>query len=48
VDRDDRGGSHLTFALAGALYELGAGNDWLRRATEWCWAKLQRPAELNA
>jgi hypothetical protein len=42
------GGSHLTFAIAGALWEAGAGEPWLRRATEWCWAKLERPEELSA
>jgi len=42
------GGSHLTFALAGALHELGAADPWLARATDWCWTKLARPAELSA
>jgi hypothetical protein len=42
------GGSHLTFALAGALWEAGSSEPWLRRATEWCWAKLDRPEELSA
>ena len=42
------GGSHLTFALAAALWEAGSGEPWLRRATEWCWAKLERPDELSA
>jgi len=42
------GGSHLTFALTGALHELGAADPWLARATDWCWTKLARPAELSA
>jgi hypothetical protein len=42
------GGSHLTFALAGALWEAGSREPWLRRATEWCWAKLEGPDELGA
>jgi hypothetical protein len=42
------GGSHLTFALAAVLWELGAPGTWRDRATEWCWDKLERPAELSA
>ncbi|MGZ4296127.1 MAG: hypothetical protein ACXVVK_03655 [Solirubrobacteraceae bacterium] len=42
------GGSHLTFALAAVLWELGAPGPWRDRATEWCWAKLARPDELSA
>ena len=42
------GGSHLTFAIAGALWEGESGEPWLARATEWCWARLDRPAELSA
>lgn len=42
------GGSHLTFALAGALWEAGSGEPWLGHATEWCWARLERPDELSA
>jgi hypothetical protein len=42
------GGSHLTFAIAGALWEAGSSEPWLQRATEWCWAKLERPDELSA
>jgi len=42
------GGSHLTFALAAALWEAGARESWLPRATEWCWAKLENPEELSA
>jgi hypothetical protein len=41
-------GSHLTFALAGALWEAGSSEPWLGRATEWCWTKLERPDELSA
>lgn len=42
------GGSHLTFAIAGALWEAGSSEPWLGRATEWCWARLERPDELSA
>lgn len=42
------GGSFLTFALAGALLRAGAGEPWLGRATDWCWAELERPDELGA
>jgi hypothetical protein len=42
------GGSFLTFALAGALWEAGSGEPWLRRATDWCWARLDGPDELGA
>ena len=42
------GGSHLTFALAGALWEAGSGEPWLALATEWCWARLERQDELSA
>jgi hypothetical protein len=42
------GGSHLTFAIAGVLWEAASSEPWLRRATEWCWAKLERPDELSA
>jgi hypothetical protein len=41
-------GSHLTFALAGALWEAGSHERWLERATGWCWAKLARPEDLSA
>ena len=37
------GGSHLTFAIAGMLWHAGSGEPWLRRATAWCWAKLEGP-----
>lgn len=42
------GGSHLTPALAARLLQAGADTPWLTRACEWCWAKLERPAELSA
>jgi hypothetical protein len=42
------GGSHLTFAIAGALWQAGSSDPWLERATEWCWGKLERPDELSA
>jgi hypothetical protein len=42
------GGSHLTFALAAALWELEAPGPWRERATQWCWARVERPDELSA
>jgi hypothetical protein len=42
------GGSHLTFAIAAALWHAGSSEPWLARATEWCWAKLERADELSA
>ena len=42
------GGSFLTFALAGALWEAGSGEPWLARATDWCWARLESADELHA
>jgi hypothetical protein len=42
------GGSHLTFAIAGALWEAGSSDPWVERASEWCWAKLERPDDLSA
>lgn len=41
------GGSHLTYALAGALWHAGSQDPWLQKATEWCWAKLDRPDGLS-
>ena len=37
------GGSHLTFAIAGALWDAGSADPWLERASEWCWAKSSGP-----
>jgi hypothetical protein len=37
------GGSMLTFALAARLWEAGSTDPWLERATEWCWAMVDRP-----
>jgi len=42
------GSSFLTFALAGALWHAGSNAPWLARATDWCWAELEDPAELHA
>jgi hypothetical protein len=42
------GGSFLTFALAGVLWEAGSGEPWLERATDWSWARLESPGELEA
>jgi hypothetical protein len=42
------GGSHLTCAIAGALWEAGSSEPWLHAASGWCWAKLARPEELSA
>jgi hypothetical protein len=41
------GGSHLTFAIAGKLWELGSTGPWLARATDWCWARLEAPDGLD-
>jgi hypothetical protein len=40
--------SHLTMAIAGALWELGSDDPWLAQATEWCWARLEQPDDLSA
>ena len=42
------GGSHLTFALAGALWEAGSDDPWLERGTQWCWAKLEAADSIGA
>ena len=42
------GGSQLTFKLAAVLLETGATDEWLEHATEWCWARITRPDELDA
>ncbi len=42
------GGSHLTFAFAGAFLQAGINaGPWLERATEWCWAKLDDSEALT-
>lgn len=38
-------GSVLTFAIAALLWEAGYREPWLERATGWCWAKLDGPAD---
>ncbi|HET9421578.1 MAG TPA: hypothetical protein VFO49_10600 [Nocardioides sp.] len=35
------GSGFLTFALAGKLWQAGAGKQWLDAATEWCWAQVE-------
>jgi hypothetical protein len=42
-----QGGSQLTFAIAGLLWKAGSSDPWLARATDWCWAKLDRPGEMG-
>ena len=42
------GGSQLTYALAGLLWEAESRDPWLERATEWCWAKVESSEELSA
>jgi len=38
--------SFLTFALAAALHAGGtSGDEWLDRATEWCWGQVDRAAQ---
>jgi hypothetical protein len=44
----DGEGSALTFAVAARLWEAGSNDPWLRRATEWCWARLEGADELGA
>ena len=34
-----------TGALVGLLRAQQAANDWLERATAWCWARLEKPIE---
>ena len=41
------GGSQLTFGLTAVLSEAGIGDPWLERATGWCWARVERPDELD-
>jgi hypothetical protein len=41
------GGSFLTFAIAARLSEAGSSLPSLVRATEWCWARLDRADELS-
>lgn len=42
------GGSFLTFAIAGALWEAGSDEPWLARGTDWCWGRLEDPEGLGA
>jgi hypothetical protein len=42
------GGSFLTFALAGVLWDAGSDAPWLSRATDWCWARLDDSEDLGA
>ena len=42
------GGSFLTFALAAQLTLAGSEEPWLDRASDWCWAELDRGDELSA
>jgi hypothetical protein len=32
-----------TAGIAGLLHYQGADHEWLRRASEWCWKRLERP-----
>lgn len=41
------GGSHLTFAIAGALWRSGGTAPWLPLGTAWCWARLEGPDQLD-
>ncbi len=34
-----------TASIAGYLHALTATHEWLERATEWCWTRLERPIE---
>jgi hypothetical protein len=42
------GGSFLTFALAGPLWEAGLDDPWLERATGWCWERLDSDERIEA
>jgi hypothetical protein len=42
------GGSFFTLALAGLLWEAGSDEPWLKRATSWSWASLEKPDDLHA
>jgi hypothetical protein len=42
------GGSFFTLALAGLLWEARSNEQWLERATEWSWARLEEPGDLEA
>jgi hypothetical protein len=42
------GGSFFTLALAGLLWEAGSNEPWLERATDWSWARLEEPGDLEA
>jgi len=42
------GGSFFTLALAGLLWEAGSAEPWLERATDWSWARLEEPGDLEA
>jgi len=42
------GGSFFTLALAGLLWEAGSDEPWLKRATSWSWASLEKPGDLHA
>jgi hypothetical protein len=41
------GGSQLTFAIAAVLLQAGSSDPWLSRASDWCWARLDRPDEVG-
>ncbi|HEY2571478.1 MAG TPA: hypothetical protein VGI27_08385 [Solirubrobacteraceae bacterium] len=41
------GGSQLTFAIAAVLLQAGSGDPWLARASDWCWARLDRAEEMG-
>jgi hypothetical protein len=41
------GGSQLTYALAGLLWQAGWQEPWLEQATEWCWNRIEGAAELD-
>ncbi len=42
------GGSQLTFALAGALWQAKGPVAWLEAGTHWCWDALAKPQEVSA
>jgi hypothetical protein len=41
------GGSHLTFAIAGALWKSATDVPWRGLGSDWCWTRLEGPQTLG-
>jgi hypothetical protein len=41
------GGSHLTFAIAGALWASGTEVPWRQLGSDWCWTRLEDAQALG-